>query len=254
MKAVKRTRLLAGVVLGSLVFCAQAQNTGPLAVEERSLAQARSGGSRSAAAPMSQDGLLLLMQQQQQFEEQIQDLQGQLEELRHELQVMKDAERERYLDLDTRINTLAEQGKTEQPDDSAASAAENDPEADRDAYSAAKDKLIKRDFDAAAEAFEGYLNDFPNGQFRAHAHFWLGKVYSNLKTPKQDKAQAQFQAVVDDYPEHSKAPTSLYTLAVMQARDEQVSQAKVNLHKLIKQYPDSSEASQAKTLLEQLDK
>lgn len=98
------------------------------------------------------------------------------------------------------------------------------------------------------------MNDFPNGQFRAHAHFWLGKVYSNLKTPKQDKAQAQFQAVVDDYPEHSKAPTSLYTLAVMQARDEQVSQAKVNLHKLIKQYPDSSEASQAKTLLEQLDK
>ena len=59
---------------------------------------------------------------------------------------------------------------------------------------------------------------------------------------------------MDDYPEHSKAPTSLYTLAVMQARDEQVSQAKVNLHKLIKQYPDSSEASQAKTLLEQLDK
>ena len=67
MKAVKRTRLLAGVVLGSLVFCAQAQNTGPLAVEERSLAQARSGGS-SAGAAASQDGLLLLMQQQQQFE------------------------------------------------------------------------------------------------------------------------------------------------------------------------------------------
>jgi len=251
---VKRTRLLAGGVLGSLVFCAQAQNAGPLAVEERSLSQARSGCSSSAAAPMSQDGLLLLMQQQQQFEEQIQDLQGQLEELRHELQVMKDAERERYLDLDTRINTLAEQGKTEQPDDSADSEAPNDPEADRDAYSAAKDKLIKRDFDAAAEAFEGYLHDFPNGQFRARAHFWLGKVYSTLKAPKPEKAQAQFQSVVDDYPGHSTAPTRLYTLAVLQARDEEVSPAKVNLHKLIKQYPDSSEASQAKTLLEQLNK
>ncbi len=249
----KPMRLLAGAVLGSLVFCAHAQNIGPLAVEERSLAQARSGGN-SGAAPMNQDGLLILMQQQQQFEEQIQQLQGQVEELRHELQVMKDAERERYLDLDTRINTLAEQGKSEQPDDSADGAEPNDPEADRQAYSAAKDKLIKRDFAAAAGAFEGYLNDFPNGQFRAHAHFWLGKVYSNQKTPQLDKAQAQFQAVVDDYPEHSKAPTSLYTLAVMQARDEQVSQAKVNLHKLIKQYPDSSEAGQAKTLLEQLDK
>jgi len=190
------------------------------------------------------------MQQQQQFEEQIQQLNGQIEELRHELQIMKDAERERYLDLDTRINTLAEQGKTEQPDEQAEGNV--DPEADRAAYKAAKDNLVRRDFDAAAKAFEGYLNDFPNGQFRAHAHFWLGQVYSNQKTPQNDKAMAQFQAVVDDYPDHSKAPTSLYALATMQARDGKVSEAKINLHKLIKQYPDASEAGKAKSLLDQL--
>ena len=194
---------------------------------------------------------MMLMQQQQQFEEQIQQLNGQIEELRHELQIMKDAERERYLDLDTRINTLAEQGKTEQPDEQAAGG-DNDPEADRAAYKAAKDNLVRRDFDAAAKAFEGYLKDFPNGQFRAHAHFWLGQVYSNQKTPQNDKAMAQFQAVVDDYPDHSKAPTSLYALATMQARDGKVSEAKIHLHKLIKQYPDASEAGKAKTLLDQL--
>ena len=193
---------------------------------------------------------MMLMQQQQQFEEQIQQLNGQIEELRHELQIMKDAERERYLDLDTRINTLAEQGKTEQPDEQAEGNV--DPEADRAAYKAAKDNLVRRDFDAAAKAFEGYLNDFPNGQFRAHAHFWLGQVYSNQKTPQNDKAMAQFQAVVDDYPDHSKAPTSLYALATMQARDGKVSEAKINLHKLIKQYPDASEAGKAKSLLDQL--
>ncbi|MCG8393612.1 MAG: tol-pal system protein YbgF [Pseudomonadales bacterium] len=245
-------RLFAGALLSSLVFCAQAQSTGPLAVEDRSLSRTSSTSSSAGSSPVNQDGLLLLMQQQEQFEEQLQHLQGQIEELRHEIRVMKDAERERYLDLDTRINTLAEQGKTEQPDPSA-DAGENDPQADRKAYSAAKDQLIKRDFDAAAEAFEGYLNDFPNGQFRAHAHFWLGKVYSNQKTPQNDKAMAQFQSVVDDYPDHSKAPASLYTLAVMQARAGKVSEAKINLHKLIKQYPDSSEAGQAKTLLDQLD-
>ncbi|MCG8439690.1 MAG: tol-pal system protein YbgF [Pseudomonadales bacterium] len=249
-------RLLAGALFSSLVLCAHAQGTGPLAVEDRSLSRqqapvASASPSAGASSSISQDGLMMLMQQQQQFEEQIQQLNGQIEELRHELQIMKDAERERYLDLDTRINTLAEQGKTEQPDEQAAGG-DNDPEADRAAYKAAKDNLVRRDFDAAAKAFEGYLKDFPNGQFRAHAHFWLGQVYSNQKTPQNDKAMAQFQAVVDDYPDHSKAPTSLYALATMQARDGKVSEAKINLHKLIKQYPDASEAGKAKSLLDQL--
>ena len=249
-------RLLAGALFSSLVLCAHAQGTGPLAVEDRSLSRqqapvASASPSAGASSSISQDGLMMLMQQQQQFEEQIQQLNGQIEELRHELQIMKDAERERYLDLDTRINTLAEQGKTEQPDEQAAGG-DNDPEADRAAYKAAKDNLVRRDFDAAAKAFEGYLNDFPNGQFRAHAHFWLGQVYSNQKTPQNDKAMAQFQAVVDDYPDHSKAPNSLYALATMQARDGKVSEAKINLHKLIKQYPDASEAGKAKSLLDQL--
>ena len=37
------------------------------------------------------------------------------------------------------------------------------------------------------------------------------------------------------------------------AKAGEVSPAKVNLHKLIKQYPDSSEAGQAKSLLDQLN-
>ncbi len=256
MTVVMTKRLLAGVLLSSLVLCAHAQGTGPLAIEDRSAARSMSGAASdqgaSPASAMNEDALIMLMQQQQQFEEQVQMLQGQIEELRHELQVMKDAERERYLDLDTRINTLAEQGVSEQSENTDA-AGPADPEADKQAYNAAKDHLVARDFDAAAEAFEGYLKDFPNGQYRGHAHFWLGQVYSNQKTPQNDKAMEQFQAVVENYPDHSKAPSSLYTLAVMQAREGKVSEAKINLHKLIKQYPDSSKASQAKTLLDQLN-
>lgn len=256
MTVVMTKRLFAGVLLSSLVLCAHAQGTGPLAIEDRStarsMASAATDQGSAPASAASEDALIMLMQQQQQFEEQVQMLQGQIEELRHELQVMKDAERERYLDLDTRINTLAEQGVAEQSE-SGDAAGPADPEADKQAYNAAKDHLVGRDFDAAATAFEGYLKDFPNGQYRAHAHFWLGQVYSNQKTPQNDKAMEQFQAVVDNYPDHSKAPSSLYTLAVMQARSGKVSEAKINLHKLIKQYPDSTKVSQAKTLLDQLN-
>ena len=246
-------RLLAGAMLSSLVFCAHAQSTGPLAVEERSLAQAQSQmrSTSTPSAAVNEDGLMVLMQQQQQFEEQIQQLQGQLEELRHELSTLKEAERERYLDLDTRINTLAERGQTEQPEDGAEG--DNDPEADRAAYNAAKDKLVSGDFKGAIAGFEAYLGEFPQGMSRANAHFWAGKLYSDQKEPDLKKAEGHFQAVADDYPDHSKAPKSLYILAVMQAKAGEVSPAKVNLHKLIKQYPDSSEAGQAKSLLDQLN-
>ena len=127
-----------------------------------------------------------------------------------------------------------------------------DPEADRAAYSEARGKLLERDFDAAATAFEGYLEEFPEGQFRAHAHFWLGEVYSNQKEPQLDKAREQFQTVVDDYPNHSRAPTSLYKLAGLQAKGGDTAKAKVTLHKLIKQFPDASESEMAKSMLKQL--
>ncbi len=83
-------RLFAGAMLSSLVLCAHAQSTGPLAVEERSLAQAQSQmrNTSTPSAAVNEDGLMVLMQQQQQFEEQIQQLQGQLEELRHELSTL----------------------------------------------------------------------------------------------------------------------------------------------------------------------
>uniref|UniRef100_UPI0035168EE7 tol-pal system protein YbgF n=1 Tax=Alloalcanivorax venustensis TaxID=172371 RepID=UPI0035168EE7 len=231
---------------------------GPLAVEERG-----SGGGRASSPATGngggEEGIYLLMQEMEQYQKQVQNLQGQVEELRHELTQLKGAERERYLDLDTRINALVEQVNSapktdaEAGDDGGNSDTPADPEADREAYSAARGKLLERDFDAAATAFEAYLKDFPQGQFRAHAHFWLGEVYSNQKTPQLDKARKQFQTVVDDYPNHSRAPTSLYKLASLQAQAGNTGEAEVSLHKLIKQFPDASEAEMAKSMLKQLN-
>lgn len=206
-----------------------------------------------------EEGIYLLMQEMEQYQKQVQNLQGQVEELRHELNQLKGAERERYLDLDTRINALVEQVNSapktdaEAGDDGGNSDTPADPEADREAYSAARGKLLERDFDAAATAFEDYLKDFPQGQFRAHAHFWLGEVYTNQKSPQLDKARKQFQTVVDDYPNHSRAPTSLYKLASLQAKAGNTGEAEVSLHKLIKQFPDASEAEMAKSMLKQLN-
>lgn len=205
---------------------------------------------------------MLLMQQLQQYEQEIANLRGQLEELRFETDQMKAAERERYLDLDSRINALAEaslkpsatpSGETKagasQADETLPS---QDPEADRLAYMAGRDKLLAGNFDAARDQFESYLNQFPSGQFRSFAHFWLGEAYSAQAKPDKEKALTHFQTVVDDYPESSKAPSALYKVAVLQAQANEVGKAKVTLNKIILQFPESTEAAQAKSELERL--
>ncbi len=57
---------------------------------------------------------------------------------------------------------------------------------------------------------------------------------------------------MDDYPNHSRAPTSLYKLAGLQAKGGDTAKAKITLHKLIKQFPDASESEMAKSMLKQL--
>ncbi|WP_236564192.1 MULTISPECIES: tol-pal system protein YbgF [Alcanivorax] len=237
------------------MITAQAQ-TGPLSVEDR-------GGSRSGARTVTaepaggDDGVIMLMQQMQQYEEQLQDLQGQIERLRHEVDRLKAAERERYLDLDTRINALVENTAPAPADEDATGEdgqgeGPADPQADRQAYNDAQRKLLERDFEGAVSALEAYLEEYPNGSYRPQAHFWLGESYSNLKSPRLTQAREQFSKVVDDYPDHDRAPTSLYKLASLQARGGSTVQARDTLKRLLKQYPDSSEAELAKAMLKQL--
>jgi len=155
-------RLVSGVLLVGLVVGAQAQPTGPLAVEERTASSSGRNTATGSTSTVSEDGVMLLMQQLQMLEQELASLRGQTETLTQELEVMRQAERERFLDLDTRINALAssvtQNGTTEseaEPADSSASKAQNkDPEADRAAYKVAKDQLVSGKPDAAAAAFE----------------------------------------------------------------------------------------------------
>ncbi len=248
-------RLSLGVLLAGSVICAQAQITGPLAVEDR----AASSPSSSATASVSDDGVMLLMQQLQMQEQELATLRGQIEELRQQLEQMRQAERERFLDLDTRINALASSSApavaaaadSAEPAD-ASSAVSADPEAERKAYLAAKEKLVAGDYKAAATAFESYLGKYPKGQFASFSHFWLGETYRGMTTPEPDKAMKHFNAVIDQYPDSSKAPAAMYKLAVLQYEGGDVTRAKVTLNKLIKQFPSSSDAGLAKSMLSQL--
>ena len=244
-------QFIGALVLIGPVVCAQAQTTGPLAVEDRSVKSAGQSGSS-----VSDDGLMLLMQQLQQYEQEIGNLRGQLEELRHQVEQMRQAERERYLDLDTRINALAEStlpASQSEPASKPEVAAAPDPEKDRAAYMAARDKLLANDFAGATADFESYLKAFPQGQFRAFAHFWLGEAYRSQGPSGRDAAGKHFQAVVEQFPDSSKVPSALYKMAVLQAEGGDKARAKVTLNKILLQHPKAHEAKLARSMLDQLE-
>lgn len=251
-------RLISGVLLVGLVVGAQAQTTGPLAVEERTASSSRSTAAGSTSA-VSQDGVMLLVQQLQMLEQELANLRGQTETLTQELEVMRQAERERFIDLDTRINALASSvttgtttGTAAESAGSSASNGDKDPEADRAAYKAAKDKLVSGKSGEAAAAFEQYLVAFPDGQFASYSHFWLGEIYRGMGAPKRDLAISHLKAVTDKYPDSAKVSAAMYKLAVLEYESGDQTRAKVTLNKLLKQYPGSSEAGLAKSMLDQL--
>ncbi len=244
-------RLFFGVILSGLMVPAFAQGLGPLYVEDR----VKSG--RQAAAA-SDEALMMLMQQLQQYEQEIASLRGQYEELRFELENMKQAERERYLDLDSRLNALssspAAAANVQSGSVAAAPAAASagGPEDERAAYMAARDMLYASKFEQARKAFEKYLADYPQGQFRDFSHFWLGEAWRSIEKPDRAKAMDQFRIVIERFPDSSRVPSAMYRLAVLEAESGRPAEARVTLNRVIQQFPTSSEAGYAKTMLEQL--
>lgn len=241
-------RLFFGVLLVGLVVGAKAQTTGPLAIEERNV----SASSGSSSAAVSGDGVLLLMQQLQMQEQEIANLRGMLEQVAQELEVMRQAERERFIDLDMRINALASPAAVQAKGAAEAPVGEKDSEADRLAYVVAKDQLVSGKREQAASKFEQYLTDHPKGQFVSYAHFWLGEIYRGMGAPKRDLAMKHLSAVIEDYPGSSKVAAAMYKRAVLEYESGDQTRAKVTLNTLVQKFPNASEAGLAKSMLDQL--
>lgn len=252
------------LLFGLLVPGAQAlgASTGPLAVEDLTVSTVTAGGqvaqpagAGSQAAASSADGLLVLMQQLQEQQQQIDQLRGQVEELTHSLDGLKSGSRDRYLDLDARINALTEKSQTPPaaPATPAQPAAPANNPADQAAYVAARNKLLGGDHQGATTALAAYLKDYPQGQYVADARYWLGEVYRiNGDKASLQQAADQFSLLIKNHPRDEKVPSALYKLATVQAQQGKTGEAKVSLNRILQQYPDSSEAKLADKLLKAL--
>ena len=119
-----------------------------------------------------------------------------------------------------------------------------DPE---ELYNAAYSKLSAGDFRGAREAFQKFLELFPQTEYSDNAQFWIGESYYRDK--RYEEAIVEFDEVIKKYPQGNKLPDALLKQAFSFIALNDTNSAKLLLQKIIDRYPTSEQAEIARAKL-----
>jgi tol-pal system protein YbgF len=124
-----------------------------------------------------------------------------------------------------------------------------DPAEQRD-FEAALAAFRKGDFAAAQSAFADFVRKYPSSGYRPTALFWLGNAqYANRD---YRGAIANFRALLQQSPDHPRAPEAVLSIANCQIELKDNASARRTLDDLVKAYPQSEAASAARERLARL--
>ncbi len=123
-------------------------------------------------------------------------------------------------------------------------------QAEQKAYQEAYDELRARRYNAAREAFSQFIEQYPHGRYAHIAQYWIAE--SSYAQRDYEQAIADYQCLLDVYPfSPKKAEAELkkaYSYYELGKKDE----TRKTLEQLLRQYPDTTEAGQARRLLKKL--
>ena len=116
-----------------------------------------------------------------------------------------------------------------------------DPEEKRQ-FDDALAMLRNGEFDKAASSFGSFLRRYPASGYADSARFWQGNALYGKREYKD--AIASFRGLVNNSPDHPRAPEALLAVANCQVEAKDTKGARATIGELIKAYPNS-EAAQA---------
>jgi len=129
----------------------------------------------------------------------------------------------------------------------APAATSGDPEAD---YKVAQDLFTGHDYPKAQQAFDAYLQRHPNTKDSPNAQFWKAKSLQSMQ--KYEEAIGEYEKVRTNYTTSNKVPYAMHQQAVCHARLGQNERAVKLLQEVVKNYPTTPPAEQAKSDLQKL--
>ncbi|MFA0811288.1 tol-pal system protein YbgF [Microbulbifer epialgicus] len=200
----------------------QEQSTSPSGNDSAEMQLARAGSLKAQTNPQAE-----AYYQMQVLQQEVRELRGTVEELRHEIKRLKQQRTEDYMDLDRRIARLSGTEPSAQPPTTAEGSASTqdgnsmppkptgpkDGKSERDRYQASFGLARNGDYGGASAEFKSLLQDFPNGQYAPNANYWLGEIA--LVQGNLEEAREWFVALLDGYPNSNKVWDGRYKLGTV---------------------------------------
>ncbi|MDB4279733.1 tol-pal system protein YbgF [Paraglaciecola sp.] len=188
------------------------------------------------------------------MQNEVNELRGSIEVQNYQLEKILERQRELYLEIDKRIESVKTQTSTMPVDtlntqDTTAEAPLSENE--NEAYDKAVNLILKdRLYEQAIPEFQTFLQNFPNSSYVPNAHYWLGQLLFN----KQDWASAgeQFQTLITNYPDSSKRADATLKLGITEMERSNVARAKQLWEQVVAEFPNSSSAKLAEKRLKGL--
>jgi len=186
--------------------------------------------------------------QYDQLRDAIDTLNGQIEEIRFQLERIKPAKMQ---ELEDRIAALEAKLGTAAPAAGGEGGAQQGQAATEDAlYRDAYNFYKKGNTTASRSKFQEFLDKYPKSNLASNARFWMGECY--FKEEKFRQAVLEYDKVINDYPESNKVPDAYLKMGMAFLKLGAKSDAKLVFDKLVKDYPTTDAAKIAKKKLEEL--
>lgn len=232
---------------------------------------------------LDNQGLVDMLVRIENMQSELQILRGEIELHSHELEQIKQRQRDLYIDIDRRLLRM-ERGRTDsaaavssstpktstRPPAAATTAAPavpattskpaaaastaGKPRADfateQKAYQHAFDLLRELRYDQAVTAFRKFIVVYPGGRYAHIAQYWIGEANYAQRNFKQ--AITDYQKLIDTYPKSPKLAEALLKIGYSQYELKSFKQAEATLNRLVKDYPGTTEAGQAQNLIQKI--
>lgn len=225
---------------------------------------------------MQSRGLMEMLTRLEQLQQEVQRLRGDVEVQGHDLEQLRQRQRDLYLDVDRRLQRLESAGTPAaagpgvapeetadadrapaQPSEPATSATDVGEIAaagadQREQYQQALGILREGRYMQAAEAFRGFLQTHPDSAYAGNAQYWLAESF--YVTRQFPQALEEFGEVVEAYPGSNKVADARLKIGFIHYEMEDWDAARRELEAVTRAYPGTTAARLAEERLLRLQR
>lgn len=208
---------------------------------------------------LDNQSLVSLANELQQLRAEMSELRNQLETLQFEAENARKRQRDLYVDIDTRLNSL--EGNVSAAPVATDTVLEGDSGAvpgaeavldDRDAYKQAFGLLEQGQYAEASAAFREFVGRYPDSALLDNAQYWLAESLYVERAFEQ--ALAEFEKVVELYPQSRKIPDAWLKIGYTLYELQRYSEARAALERVIAEHAGSTAARLAGQRLERMNR